>query len=155
MKYAEFPNISDIIYADQNNKYLFFKNNSNSYILVMGYSYFPLGVTQEQTEPYWGWYAIGVSDPDGNIIDFVIYEDFGVYLQNAQIPVWNGTSAVLETGYIPVFDHNRIDHIGKSIIPPLGALYVLGSGSVQFDLNIYGGWGLILSEEELLQVIKK
>ncbi|MEM3859753.1 MAG: hypothetical protein QW478_10180 [Candidatus Micrarchaeaceae archaeon] len=154
MKYVQFPGASGSLPANTVTEVTLYQNNTGSYILIMGFSLYTPDPPSNSAMPWIYGIRAYITDPNNNMIDIVQSKATNVFPEPATIPIWNGTSVESETGSIPVVSRHSIDHVGRSMIPPLCSLkfsaYASGGGQ---SYSVSGGWGLALDEDELILLL--
>ncbi|MEM3873062.1 MAG: hypothetical protein QXE05_10945 [Nitrososphaeria archaeon] len=156
MKYVSFPTVNFSASIGTWQTQLIYKNITNSYILIMGllHQILLFSAASSSLSSFGVIYETHVSDPNDNIIDIVDQSDTSLQTFQGTTTVWNGTSMVSEPISVPVGARGTFSRVGNTMIPPqcslIGAIYSTFAISASF-----GGWGLLINDEELMNIIIK
>ncbi|MEM3872594.1 MAG: hypothetical protein QXE05_08555 [Nitrososphaeria archaeon] len=155
MKYLQFPRILVTNPAGNWASSPLYKNITNSYVLIMGLTHqtqLITGITQDP--PFYSVYSTTVVDVNNNTIGTVDFDMLSIQTFSGTIPVWNGTSMENETAMIPLSEKATFSKVGQTMIPPQATLMANVLCSVSQTIG-FGGWGLLLEDDELIKVVSR
>ncbi|MEM3829058.1 MAG: hypothetical protein QXP36_07590 [Conexivisphaerales archaeon] len=155
MKYFTLPVLQPSFSASSYN-ILHYTNQTNSFALIVSYfhNYVGMGyLVSSGSPPYKNDTMIAIKDQYGNMIGLISEYSLEVNLVQGSTTVWNGTSMETEPSQMPAVSQFHRQFL-PSLIPPQSSIWISVLTTIAYQ-GIFGGFGFILEENELKEVVKK
>ncbi|MEM4067634.1 MAG: hypothetical protein QXV17_12335 [Candidatus Micrarchaeaceae archaeon] len=152
MKFVQFP-YTQINYTSNGGAGILYQNTSLSYVLIVGLMRFFNYPGNTDTSPYFFAYSYIVQDFQGNQIDLLEQYVYQLASYSGSITVWNGTSMETEPATFPTTAIIAFKS-RHSLLPPRTQLVMYIGASFSGSVKT-SGWGFLLSDSELNQILNQ